>query len=67
MRARKRPIPTAKLCLRLGEIDAASHGRIRSMVKAAKAAPLTKTAPSRCCQEMPRAERPKAMKAFSPM
>src|SRR5205085_5288431 len=32
-----------------------------------KTTPLTKTAPRRCCQVMPKAARPKAMNAFSPM
>ena len=60
-------MPTAKLCFRLGEMAAASHGRTRSTVMIAKSRPPQKTAPSRCCQVMPSAARPKAMNAFSPM
>ena len=69
---RNRPMPTAKLCFMLREIDCASQPRNRSSVSTRKRTPLTKTAPSRCCQVIAsppivRAVRPKAMKAFSPM
>ena len=57
-----------------GLVRAAVAGGIRvepvpgaSAVMAAKASPLTKTLRRRCCQPIPMAARPKAMKAFSPM
>ncbi len=67
MNARKRPIPAPKLNLRLGEIAFASQPRKPAKVMIRKRMPLTNTAPRRCCQVMPRAARPKAMNAFSPM
>ena len=67
MKARKRPMPAAKLCFIDGEIAAASQLRKPTSVMIRKTTPLTKTAPRRCCQVMPSAARPKAMKAFSPM
>jgi hypothetical protein len=67
MRARKRPIPTAKLCLRLGDTAVASQDRMPSTVMRRKTSPLTKTAPSICGQAIPIAVRLKATKAFSPM
>ena len=60
-------MPAAKLCLSVGEIESASQARIPRSVMTRKNTPATNTAPSRSCQEMPRAVSPKAMNAFSPM
>lgn len=60
-------MPTAKLCFKLAEIERASQVRRRRAVMTVNARPLTNTAPSRCCQPIPIAAKPKAMKAFSPM
>ena len=67
MSARKRPMPTAKACFRLGEMASASQARTPSTVMARKTTPLTNTAPSICGQVAPIAARPKATNAFSPM
>ena len=67
MNARKSPMPTAKLYFKLGEMAFANQVRKPAKVMTRNSRPLMKTAPSRCCQVMPRAARPKAMKAFSPM
>ena len=67
MKARKSPMPTAKLCFIDGEIELASQVRAPTSVMIRKMTPLTNTAPRRCCQVTPSAARPKAMNAFSPM
>ena len=51
----------------LEEMELANQDRTRSRVMIAKTSPLMNTAPSRSCQPIPMAARPKAMKAFSPM
>jgi hypothetical protein len=67
MSARKSPMPTAKPCFRLGEMASASQERTPRTVSARKRSPLTKTTPRSCGHETPRAARPNATKAFSPM
>ncbi len=60
-------MPAAKLYFRLGEMAFASFDRTWNTVSSRNTTPATNTDPSRCSHVAPRATRPKAMKAFSPM
>ena len=68
MKVRKRPIPTAKLSLRLSGSASASQLRILRTVRIVNRTPAMKTAPRAACQVYPiDLTTVNAMKAFSPM
>jgi hypothetical protein len=68
MKVRKRPMPTAKLCLSERGIALASQLRTRNTVRIVKSTPARKIAPNAVCQGNPMPfTTVKAMKAFSPM
>jgi hypothetical protein len=66
MNKRNSPMPTAKLCLRLGAIADASQVRAPQSVSKRNNTPATNTEPRHCCQ-LATATTVKAINAFSPI